>query len=195
MPASKRKRVSDTSSAANSSSPDYSSLDSDDAASYSSDSDLDASESASAGSAPAVKVANLSFNQVLWGEDDGSDDGAFQRNGKCTKRISCAMKAKCCKQRCKRKLCMSAVVGIITSFWALRKPSQDALLWSLQHPVLAPVADDGDMDDEGSSSSGTEVKETISWYLAGSNWEAWDVLLGNFAMCCLCQVFESAELP
>ena len=93
------------------------------------------------------------------------------------------MKAKCCKQRCKRKLCMSAVVGIITSFWALRKPSQDALLWSLQHPVLAPVADDGDMDDEGSSSSGTEVKETISF------------MLGNFAMCCLCQVFESAELP
>ena len=68
MPASKRKHVSDTSSAANSSSPDYSSLDSDDAASYSSDSDLDASESASAGSAPAVKVANLSFNQCSGGK-------------------------------------------------------------------------------------------------------------------------------
>ena len=141
-----------------------------DAESY--DSDAGSSEDSSRSSStscslpdPAtVKVTNLSFNQVLWGDDDSGSDDAFQQNGKCRKRICKAMRAKCCARGCKRQLCLHQVIGLVTAFWSLQKLSQDALLWSLQHPIFVEQKDES---EELTSSSGSEARETLSWYLQG----------------------------
>ena len=179
MPVFKRKRSSSSGDAAQGvdeteGSSSLSESDSSDSDSYYSDSDLgsdrtsdssDASSSSATAAGVRGPVSNLSFNQVLWGEEESASENCFQQNGKSQARVKKAMAAKCCARKCKQRLRFQNVMTVVASFWSLQKLSQDALLWSLQHPVWAPPKDE--MDEDSSSTSGSQVKESIRWYLEG----------------------------
>ena len=105
-------------------------------------------------------VMNFSFNQLMSQDCDPGAADAYQRNGKSPARVKRALASKCCAARCKRDLKMRALMALITTFWALTKPAQDSVLWSLQHPVWTPgeaqgSSSDSDSDDSDSDSSGS----------------------------------------
>ena len=50
---------------------------------------------------------------------------------------------------------MRAVLALVTAFWSLSKAGQDAVLWSMQHPIW-------ELEDDGSSSLGSESEDSSS---------------------------------
>ena len=109
-----------------------------------------------------AKVTDLSLNQVLFGDEDSSSDDCYQANGKSKDRIRKALQSPCCARKCKRNLAFKTVLRVVTCFWSLTKAGQDALLWSLQHPVWT-VQSDNDSD----SSSGESDAKVVAWHIAG----------------------------
>ena len=139
---------------------------SDDGSEYSSSSD----DGSASQQNPAI--ASFSLSQVLFGEEDSGSEDAYQSNGKSVKRVRRALKTPCCARQCKRRLVFRTVMCLVTSFWALTKSGQDAILWSLQHPMWMPQAEDEEEETSGtssSSSSSASSKTTgnVAWYLEG----------------------------
>ena len=121
-------------------------------------------------------VMNFSFNQLMSQDCDTGAADSYQRNGKSPARVKQALASKCCAARCKRGLKMRALMALITTFWALTKPAQDSVLWSLQHPVWTPGeargsssdSDDSDSDSSGASSSAYKQGQgKIFWHIHG----------------------------
>ena len=93
----------------------------------------------------ATRVTNLSFNLVMSGErdsDDDDDDGCYAANGKDPARVKAALRTSCCKSKCKKHLSLRGLLVLVSSFWSLTKNAQDAVLWSMQHPVWTPNDDE-----------------------------------------------------
>ena len=158
----KRQRsVSSSSNSGTSSSGGTSSSDSDDY-SYS------CSSTSSGWDEPDTTVVNFSFNSVMFGDDgDDSDDDVYQTNGKCKSRVSKAMRSPCCKAGCKQRLALRMVMCLVASFWSLTKGGQDALLWSIQHPVWSPGSPgDDECSDDDSCDSDPPVQK-LSWHIEG----------------------------
>ena len=150
----------------------------------------------------APKIASFSLSQVLFGDEDSDSEDAYQSNGKSAKRVRKALKTSCCARRCKRQLAFKTVMCLVVSFWALSKSAQDALLWSLQHPMWTPPDEDEESSSSstsaGSSATGSKSAKRVVWYLEGG--VATGCQACNAAVCacvvivCSGQATESAEL-
>ena len=56
---------------------------------------------------------------------------SYARTGSSKTRVAHAVRHPICKCRCKVPL--GILLKVVAAFWLLAKPTQDALLWSLQH--------------------------------------------------------------
>lgn len=105
---------------------------SDDETAAESDSDETSSTTSMAESGPAQVDLTLQRLQSLQGMTTADGDpSSFSRNGASRERLADAIKNPCCKCRC--KIPLGVLLKIVAAFWMLSKPTQDALLWSLQH--------------------------------------------------------------
>ena len=59
------------------------------------------------------------------------DMSSYARTGSSKTRVARALNHPICKCRCKVPL--GILLKVVAAFWLLAKPTQDALLWSLQH--------------------------------------------------------------
>ena len=118
---------------------DESAADSDGSSSSSGSSSGSSSSVSMADNTNAIKMRNLSMNQLLCMDavNDGDESQAV-RNGKDKSRMVDALKKPCCKQRCKRHLCLKLVMAFCISFWSLSKSGQDTLLLATSSHFLCP---------------------------------------------------------
>ena len=122
---------------------------------------------------PLAKLANLSFNHIFQAdEDSSSEEHMYQRRGRSTARLAASLKQRCCKGRCKRNLkpIWKSVCYLVACFWALSKPGQDGLLWSLQNPMFYSQSEDDDPNEESedTSFSARGHSPRVLWHFEGA---------------------------
>ncbi len=74
--------------------------------------------------------------------------------------------------RCWKHVAFKALLQICIMFWALSKPAQDGLLWSLQsNSIEGPGCDDDSSDSEdssGSTSRDQRLQHHVKWFIGGT---------------------------
>ena len=130
------------------------------------------SDGGSVSSKQGPKIASFSLSQVLFGEEDSGSEDAYQTNGKSGKRVRRALGTPCCRRQCKRRLVFRSVMALVCAFWGLTKSGQDAILWSLQHPVWTPHAEEEEQEDcsgtsSSSGSASSKSTQNVAWYIEG----------------------------
>ena len=104
----------------------------DSSSSHSGESDEDDSDHPPFASGPAHVDLTLERLQSLHSSTSTSEElSSYAKTGKSKTRVVGALNNPVCKCQC--HLPLGILLKVVVAFWLLGKPTQDALLWSLQH--------------------------------------------------------------
>ena len=98
---------------------------------HSGESDDDDSDHSPFASGPAHVDLTLERLQSLHSTESTEDSSSYAKTGRSKRRVVGALNNPVCKCQC--HLPLGILLKVVVAFWLLAKPTQDALLWSLQH--------------------------------------------------------------
>ena len=102
-----------------------------DSSSDGSDEDSDDSDHSPLASGPAHVDLTLERLHSLHSTESTEDSSYYAKAGRSKTRVVGALNKPICKCQC--RLPLGILLKVVAAFWLLAKPTQDALLWSLQH--------------------------------------------------------------